>query len=240
MRVPAVLVASLALGCGARQVPGRAPAAPTASATVIADGAARATVTADIDRADDELGPAYPRAVDGGLVWSRLPGPHRGHAEPAAPLTSIDAARRLVGQRDRRPPLVAALAWSSELTGRAAPAVTDAAALVAWAQTNDAWRSLAALTPGDLIVFDRAVGGAPASLLAVALGRDERGVVEFLYLGAGVVRRGFFDATRPRVVRDRGRRVVNTSLRHNRDQPPRGTRFWAGELFAGVISTAPR
>ena len=56
---------------------------------------------------------------------------------------------------------------------------------------------------------------------------DQGGVVEVLYLGAGVVRR------------DGAGRVVNTALRHDRDQPPKGTRFMAGELFAGVISTAP-
>ena len=96
-----------------------------------------------------------------------------------------------------------------------------------------------AIAPGDLIVFDRAVGGARASLIAVALGRDARGVVEVLYLGAGVVRRGWFDVTRPALRRDRAGKVVNTPLRHNRDQPPRGTHFLAGELYAGAITTRP-
>ena len=63
--------------------------------------------------------------------------------------------------------------------------------------------------------------------------------VEVLYLGAGVVRRGWFDVTRPALRRDRAGKVVNTPLRHNRDQPPRGTHFLAGELYAGAITTRP-
>jgi len=205
----------------------REPALAPDGSPAAAPGAATAVV-------DD-----YPRAADGGVVISRLPAPHRLRAAVSPSIATLDDARALVGRRDPRSPLAAALGWSSELTGRPAPAVTDGAALVAWAQGAGAWRAVPALVPGDLIVFDRAVGGARASLVAVALGRDERGVVEVLYLGNGVVRRGWFDPTRPAVKRDRARRVVNTSLRHNRDQPPRGTRFLAGELFAGVISTAP-
>lgn len=230
------LLATLA-ACGARAplsarvaapVAAPAPAAPAPDHDRSAPTAAPSVVTA-----------SYP-AVAGGIVLSRLPERHREPARPAPPIESIDDARRLVGLRDPRPPLAAALAWSRQLTGRPAPDVTDGAGLVAWAQASDAWRAVPAIAPGDLIVFDRAVGGARASLVAVALGRDARGVVEVLYLGAGVIRRGFFDVTRPALRRDRDGRIVNTALRHNGDQPPRGTHFLAGELFAGAASTAPR
>jgi hypothetical protein len=190
MRALAAAVAAFALGCGVRQVPGGGPAAPAP-----APGPRPSTlgvVAADPGPASTAvIAPDYPRAPDGGIVWSRLPAPHRDGPEPLPAIASVEDARRLVGRRARHAPLALALAWSSSLTGRAAPAVATEAALIAWAQAGDAWRSLAIVAPGDLIVFDRAVGGARASLVAVALGRDPRGVVEVLYLGGGVVRRGF-------------------------------------------------
>lgn len=226
--------------CGPRAPLGSRTPGGTATATTTAPGGEAGEVSPlPAPGAATAVLDDYPRAADGGVVISRLPAPHRLRAAVSPSIATLDAARALVGRRDPRSALVAALGWSTDLTGRAAPTVTDGAALVAWAQGAGAWRAVPALVPGDLIVFDRAVGGARASLVAVALGRDERGVVEVLYLGNGVVRRGWFDPTRPAVKRDRARRVVNTSLRHNRDQPPRGTRFLAGELFAGVISTAP-
>ncbi|MBP6844250.1 MAG: hypothetical protein KA201_10935 [Kofleriaceae bacterium] len=233
-----LLVIATALGaCGPRAPVGlRAPASPPVAEVAAAPVAAPADAPLAVPAV---VAPAYP-SVPSGIVLSRLPTPHRDAARPTPPIDAVDDARRLVGRRDPRPPLVAALAWSAALTQRPAPEVTDAAALVAWAQAAGAWRAVPAIAPGDLIVFDRAVGGARASLIAVALGRDARGVVEVLYLGAGVVRRGWFDVTRPALRRDRAGRVVNTPLRHNRDQPPRGTHFLAGELFAGAISTAPR
>ncbi|MBK9029794.1 MAG: hypothetical protein IPL61_00370 [Myxococcales bacterium] len=222
--------------CGARAPLSTHRTAPAPGVLTAPPGEAPPAAAGPVTEA---LAPTYPRAADGGVVLSRLPSPHRERPAPTPPIDRIDDARALVGRRDPRPPLVAALAWSSQLVGRPAPPVDDAAGLIAWAQAAAAWRSVPALAPGDLIVFDRAVGGAPASLVAVALGADDRGVVEMIYLGAGIVRRGFLDVTRPRLRRDRAGRVVNTALRHNRDQPPKGTRFMAGELFAGVISTAP-
>ena len=170
----------------------------------------------------------------GALVFSRLPSPHRLDAAPIPPVTTVEAARHLVGLRDRRPPLAIALAISTGLTGRTVEA-RDEVELIAWAQAREAWKPVTAIAPGDLLVFDRAVENRPASLVAVALGRDGRGVVEIVYAARGVVRRGFVDPARPKVVRDRERRAVNTYLRHGADQPPAGTRYLAGELFAGVI-----
>lgn len=238
-----LLVIATALGaCGSRAPVGVArvtsAGAPPGAASPDARPGADAAPDASPVAVPAVLAPAYP-AVPSGIVLSRLPTPHRDPARPTPAIDSVDDARRLVGHRDPRPPLVAALAWSAALAGRPAPVVADATALIAWAQAVGAWRAVPAIAPGDLIVFDRAVGGARASLIAVALGRDARGVVEVLYLGAGVVRRGWFDVTRPALRRDRAGKVVNTPLRHNRDQPPRGTHFLAGELYAGAITTRP-
>lgn len=183
---------------------------------------------------------APPTDPPGGVVWSRLPAPHRLAPAPAAAVASAAAARRLVGHRDRRDPLALAIALAADLTGGARIPARTAVELVAWAQDRGAWKAVPAIVAGDLLVFDRAVGGAPASLVAVALGRDDRGVIEMLYVAQGVVRRGFVDPARPRLVRDRDRRAVNTYLRHGRDQPPAGTRYLAGELFAGVVAAAAR
>ena len=84
-------------------------------------------------------------------------------------------------------------------------------------------------------MFDRAVGDGRADLVGVAIARDARGVVEFVWLGGGVVRRGFVDPARPRTRRDAARAVVNTFLRAGKRWPPKGTRYLAGELLAHVV-----
>ncbi|MBP9204655.1 MAG: hypothetical protein KBG28_11870 [Kofleriaceae bacterium] len=86
--------------------------------------------------------------------------------------------------------------------------------------------------PGDLLLFERPVEAGVAPTWAVVIGRDQRAVVEVLYVAAARVRRGFVDPTRPRVRRDRDGRVVNTYLRHDRRTPSGGHRFLAGELLA--------
>jgi hypothetical protein len=179
-----------------------------------------------------------------GAIWSRLPAPHRAPraTEPAPTPSTLASARSLRGVRDPRSSLAFALAAAAGLSGARAPDVADGPALVAWARARDRLAAIVpgaaeppAIEPGDLVVFDRAVDGAPASLVAVALARDPRGVIELLYLAGGVIRVGQLDPTRPRTARDRDHRVVNTYLRHGPDQPPRGTRFLAGELVAGRV-----
>lgn len=189
-----------------------------------------------------------PTSTDGGAptAWSALPAPHRAPkpTTPAPTPRTAAAARALTGTRDPRTPLAYALAVAGGLTGQVPPDVADGAALVAWAgrkgglapyDPDDDADQPPAIEPGDLLVFDRVVGGAPASLVAVVLGRDARGVLDVTYLAAGVIRRGFVDPTRPRVTRDRERAIVNSFLRHTGDAPPRGTRFRAGELLAARI-----
>jgi hypothetical protein len=84
-------------------------------------------------------------------------------------------------------------------------------------------------------VFDHVSSDAPSDLVALAIGRDARGVVEMIYAGGGVIRRGHVDPTRPRVRRDADDRVVNTFLRHGKRWPSPGTRYLAGELIALAI-----
>jgi hypothetical protein len=77
---------------------------------------------------------------------------------------------------------------------------------------------------------------APASLVAVAIAVDARGVVTMIFLAAGVVRIGYVDPAHPHDKRDHDGRVRNTFLRHRDEEPPDGTHFLAGELLANVIT----
>ena len=74
-------------------------------------------------------------------------------------------------------------------------------------------------------------------LVAIVIGRDGRGVTEFMYSGGGVIRRGFLDPTRASLRRDVDGLVLNTFLRHGKRWPPKGTRYLAGELLSHVIHT---
>lgn len=243
-----------ATGCGTRSLllmdpppptyawqrtPGADPAPRPASTSRASADAGSVAVAGSGSSTGTALG------LPGGVVLSRLPAPHLATRSktPVATPTSIDAARALVGMRDPRSSLAFALAVAHGVTGaRALPDLADGPALVAWATRQGALATIVPgdaappdVAPGDLLVFDRAVAGAPASLVAVVLGRDARGVVDILYLGGGVIRVGHVDPTRPKTARDRGGRAVNTYLRHGRDQPPAGTRFLAGALVSARI-----
>jgi hypothetical protein len=84
-------------------------------------------------------------------------------------------------------------------------------------------------------VFDHALSDQPSDLVALVIGRDARGVTEFLYAGGGVIRRGFYDAKRAKIRRDENGMIVNTFMRHGKLWPPKGTRYLAGELLSHVI-----
>ncbi|HUQ03816.1 MAG TPA: hypothetical protein VM261_15065 [Kofleriaceae bacterium] len=186
-----------------------------------------------------------------GIVISRLPAPHRVAAAEAPAPRSVADAFALVGHRDSRDSLAFALAVAASLGGTvptyvpgpaASPsAVNDGPALVEWARDRNtfvepgAHAEPARLAPGDLVVFDRAAAGAPASLVGVVLATDARGVTSFIYLARNVVRIGHLDPARPHIARDREGRTVNSYLRHTTDYPPAGTRYLAGELLAGSI-----
>jgi hypothetical protein len=166
---------------------------------------------------------------------AQLPAPHRIAVTEPLPTTHLPAdLRALVGRRDARDPVAATAALARDL-GLAIEATTGTE-LVAWAE--HAGRLAGPTQPaerGDLLVFDGAVSDDPADLVGIVIARDERNVTEFLYLGNGVIRRGFVDASRPNVKRDEAGAVVNTFLRTGRRWPPRGTRYLAGELLAHVI-----
>lgn len=166
-----------------------------------------------------------------------LPAPHRLPSDSLAPALPTPAVlRALVGRRDKRDPVTAALAWSREL-GAPLEARTGED-VIAWATQRGA---LAAPTepaaPGDLLVFDHATSDAEADLIAIVIDRDSRGVTELIYLGGGVIRRGFVDPARPRLKRDADDRIVNTFLRHGKRWPAKGSHYLAGELLAHVIHT---
>ncbi|MBA3454131.1 MAG: hypothetical protein H0T42_13640, partial [Deltaproteobacteria bacterium] len=166
-----------------------------------------------------------------------LPAPHRlpSDALVAALRTPTDL-RALVGRRDKRDPITAALAWSREL-GVAVEARTGED-VIAWAtQRNVLAAPTEPAAPGDLLVFDHANSDAEADLVAIVIARDPRGVTELIYVGGGVIRRGFVDPARRRMRRDAEDRIVNTFIRHGKRWPAKGSHYLASELLAHVVHT---
>jgi hypothetical protein len=132
-------------------------------------------------------------------------------------------------------------AWSREL---GAPfTASSGAALVSWAAEAGRLRSPEdrlrspedAPRPGDLLVFDQATSDDASDLVAIVLDHDDRGVTEFVYVAAGIVRRGLVDASRPAIRRDGSGATVNTFLRHGKRWPGKGMHYLAGELLGHVI-----
>lgn len=166
-----------------------------------------------------------------------LPAPHRLAPDALVPAVRVPTdLRALVGRRDKRDPITAALAWSREL-GVSASARTGED-LIAWAtQRGFVAEPTEPAAPGDLLVFDHVSTDSEADLVAVVIARDPRGVTELLYLGGGVIRRGFVDPARPRMRRDADARVVNSFMRHGKRWPAKGQHYLAGELLAHVIHT---
>lgn len=157
-----------------------------------------------------------------------LPAPHRTEAAPA----QIDRAslRSLVGVRVTDDPNQFAISVAAAIMNKPAPTVSaDGETLLAWMTQNAS--QVTDLRPGDIVYFDRAIAGRDASLWAVVL--ENRTVVEILFVGGGIVRRGFVDPTQPRTARDRSGRIHNTFLRFGKDWPPKGTRYLSGELLGG-------
>ncbi len=154
--------------------------------------------------------------------------------------------RGMVGRRDEGSTHVQyVLAGLTELGAALDPelgGVEDGPALRALAERRGALGAAAPGSPlpslrlGDLLVFDRVVATDPASLVAIVVSVDERGVVEFVYLARGVVRRGFVFPPEPGSRRDPTGRILNTFVRHNDGGDPRGTAHLAGELVAGAIA----
>lgn len=174
--------------------------------------------------------PAPPCDVD----RAKLRAPHRGAEPPPPPPRALPDLRDLVGRRDPRDSLAAVAAWSRSL---GAPlASLSGPALLSWAAESRRLHPATELPlPGDLLVFDHALGDAPADLIALVLDRDARGVTEFLYVASGVIRRGLLDASHPAAHRDARGATVNTYLRHVRRWPAKGQHYLAGELLGHVV-----
>jgi hypothetical protein len=172
------------------------------------------------------------------VTLSRLTAPHRteGAADLALPARPAAAElRELVGTRVTDDPLAFAVRVAARMTGAKRtpdPVPTDGEALEAWADEHATRQDPAKTRAGDLLVFDRAIDDKPASVWAVVLGADPRGVTEILFVGGGIVRRGFVDPARPRVARDKAGHVHNTFLRFGKNWPPKGTRYLTGELLS--------
>jgi hypothetical protein len=179
-----------------------------------------------------------------GVVWSRLRAPHaidpiaatRSPTDAMPKLHEPADLRAIVGQRDRRDAFAVTFAWSHALGATLDPALATGSDLVTWATTSGRLASPTdPIHAGDLLVFDHTDGDAPADLVALAIGRDDRGVLEMIYLAGGAVRRGFVDPRRPAKHRDDTGAIVNTYLRAGKRWPPKGTHYLAGELLAHVV-----
>ena len=105
--------------------------------------------------------------------------------------------------------------------------------LVALAKHRRALSSGSAPQRGDLLTFDNVKRATPASMVGVVTNRRPDGTVEFVYLGRGVVRRGYVNPAQPRRKRDPRGRVLNTFLRSFATRTASGL---AGELFSHHIA----
>jgi len=196
-------------------------------------------------------------AEENGVTWSKLPASHAIALDaPHVPLREPSDLRALVGRRDPHDSVTAALAWEAELGTRislelAAPAaksqrdraaaviaasLANTSTLVGWAASHD---QLAAPTdtidPGDVLVFERTESDAASDLVGIAIGRDARGVIEFIYCAGGAIRRGLVDPRHPAQHREASGAVVNTFMRTGTRWPPKGTHYLAGELLVHVV-----
>lgn len=193
-----------------------------------------------------------------GLDWMHLPAAQHVPVDaPHAPLHEPSDLRALVGHRDSHDSVTAALGWSAELgapidldlqapalpahpSWRArtaaviAASLANTATLLAWAREHDRQRD--DIAPGSLLVFARTESDDSPDLVALAIGRDARGVTEFIYCAGGAIRRGYMDRTHASRRRDAAGDIENTFLRTGRRWPPKGTHYLAGELFVTAIA----
>lgn len=160
-------------------------------------------------------------------------GPIRLETPRATPLAT--RLYSFVGKRDSETSSAAfALAAVGALGFDLAPdarAARDGGQLLERARDRDA---LARSKPllGDLVVFDGLQDTGKASLVGVVVSRRDDDTVEFIYLGMGVVRRGYLNARWPTTQRDRAGRPLNTWLRVRRGHYRSGL---AGVHFATFV-----
>ena len=234
-----------------QRIPSARLAANGAGAAIVATPEQRIATVRQV-RAPEIRVAIAPRAIADLATQQTQPltAPHRpqvpqvpGTMPTEVPLANYAGLRHLVGGRTTQLPLDQVLAWRHKLSDGPLPSVATIGEVVAqasaaatyWEAARFGGDTGALLRAGDVVVFDRAVDDAPASLLGLVAATDDRGVSEFFYVAAGVIRRGYIDPKRPALARDAERRIVNTFLRHQQNQPPAGTRFLAGELFVGAV-----
>jgi len=97
-----------------------------------------------------------------------------------------------------------------------AASLANTSTLLAWAREHD--RASDDIAPGSLLVFARTESDDAPDLVAIAIGRDARGVTEFIYCAG-----------------DAAGNIENTFLRTGNRWPPTGTHYLAGELFVTAI-----
>ncbi|MBT8492133.1 MAG: hypothetical protein KJO07_03650 [Deltaproteobacteria bacterium] len=228
------LVLSLAVGCAARDNP----------------YAFRGPVVAGI--AADQVLPPLPRPASArDNPQTDLPGPaaHRRGSRQKTLATGllvepgdslVSHLRSLVGARDNKMSATEfAVATLRGIGHEVDPDLAGTRAggdLMSLAKARGAWAHIGTAELGDLLVFGGTEGkNDPASLVAVVIRQDPRGVIEFLYLQRGVIRRGFADPRRPSSKRDGRLRAVNTHVRVGKAGDARDSKYLAGELFTGRI-----
>jgi hypothetical protein len=118
-------------------------------------------------------------------------------------------------------------------------AVDTGAALLALADERDALTDRAPLS-GDLVVFAWTEAGAEVTLVGVVVGPVAReggrgDTVEFVYLGRGVVRRGYLTRSARRRQRDDRGRILNTFVRALAGKARKRDPFLAGQLFNSYV-----
>ncbi|HTM20405.1 MAG TPA: hypothetical protein VL172_07860 [Kofleriaceae bacterium] len=227
---PPLLLAIALAGCAPRSAPYRFRGPVVSSVRV---GELRSARTA---RGGDRIPEPVP-VYDVIPPPQRQPGPQR--QAPLAPAGLDDELRALVGLRQKTATQLdfvrsALAAIGSPYQGDLGT-VTDGPALAALAQARGALATDAMPHRGDLLLFDDVVPGHPASLIGVVVAVDARGVIEFIHLTRGIVRRGYLSPSYPHLKRDGDGRVLNVILRQEHGEGEAGAGDLAGDLFSAYV-----
>lgn len=246
MRRPALLLIALLGGCAVRSTPYRftGPLVGSVSAAQLPDSDPGSDPDPDPVHALDH----DPRAIAKRTRLDRRPlvttaAPPVRRTDASEVLTAAGASgdqlavalRTMVGARDDASTDVdfvrAALGHIGASLDPELADARDAATLLALADARDAHlRDDDTPRLGDLLVFEGAV--------AIVVSVDDRGVIEFVHLARGVVRRGYACPRDPGTRRDDAGRVLNTILRHSDGGLRRGAPTRAGQLLVATISLA--
>ena len=233
-RATLAVALSALVGCGGPAWPPRFASTLIGGAELpsppAAAGDERAAAAPGAARTTSRSGPRVPDLA--AAAPRELPATLPGWPQPLPGDGPRQALLAMVGTRDKADPARAVLALC-RTRGHRCPELSaeqDLESLSVVPLEPD-------LPPGAVLLFGHVGLDNQDRMLALVTDRDPRGVLEIFYLAAGVWRRGFLDPARPHLPRDAQGRVVNTYLRHHRARPPAGTRFLAGELLLGRVSS---